>query len=80
MPDIISNESFGFISGVVVIGSGNNEKIIDGPLESLNEANVSAVVTSSRGAELMLSRHPNIFTTSPDLSSVKEVSCQIYRP
>ncbi|CAG7672450.1 unnamed protein product [Allacma fusca] len=58
--------------GVVVIGSKNNERIIDRPLETLNKENVSAIVTSPRAAELLLSKHPNVFTTSPDISSVTE--------
>lgn len=57
-----------------MIGSRNNERIIDKPLEVLNNDNISAVVTSARAAELLLSKHPNVFTTAPDISSVAEVS------
>ena len=56
-----------------MIGSRNNEMIIDRPLESLNKNNISAIVTSARAADLVLSNHPNVFTTAPDLSSVTEV-------
>jgi len=77
------NESWGvfkaftnifYFSGSIVIGSRNNERIIDRPLETLNNANISAVVTSARAAELLLTKHPNVFTTAPDISSVAEVS------
>lgn len=61
-----------------MIGSRNNERIIDKPLEVLNNDNISAVVTSARAAELLLSKHPNVFTTAPDISSVAEVSFFYY--
>lgn len=67
-----------FHIGTIVIGSRNNERIIDKPLEVLNNDNISAVVTSARAAELLLSKHPNVFTTAPDISSVAEVSFYIF--
>ncbi|OXA45508.1 G-protein coupled receptor family C group 5 member C [Folsomia candida] len=58
--------------GVIVIGSLNNERIIDSPLENLNNENISAIVTFSKAAGLMLTNHSNVFTTAPDLSGVTE--------
>lgn len=56
-----------------MIGSLNNERIIDSPLENLNNENISAIVTFSKAAGLMLTNHSNVFTTAPDLSGVTEV-------
>lgn len=59
--------------GVIVTGSRNNERIIDKPLATLNTENISAIVTSSRAAELLLTKHLNVFTTALDIASVTEV-------
>jgi hypothetical protein len=67
------NAVYFYTLGVIAIGSRNNERIVDRPLESLNKENVSAIVTSSKTAGLVLSKHPNVFTTAPDISSVTEV-------
>jgi len=68
----------GILSGVIVIGSRNNERIIDRPLETLNKENVSAIVTSSRAADLLLTKHFNVFTTALDIASVTEVRLHFF--
>jgi hypothetical protein len=62
-----------------VIGSLNNERTIDSPLENLNHENISAIVTSARASGLLITNHSNVFTTAPDLSSVTEVILLIYK-